>query len=147
MAGLSFNASTVEAKMGMDPVPQGTYRVAIVESEQREPEGKAPYLLIQMQILEGEHKGRNLRTILNLAHEKESVRKMAASELSCICHAVGVLNVQDSVELHNIPMMVDVVVTPPKDGYDAGNRIKKYSSISTTAPGAKAMASSPFAKK
>ena len=148
MAGLNFNAATVAPKMGMDPIPQGTYRVAIVKSEHKEPVGKAPYLYFGFQVIEGEQKGRYINVNLNLEHDKESVRQMAMGELSCICHACGVVTIQDSQDLHNIPMEVDVVVTPPKDGYDAGNKIKQYRSLGQTAQLApKVATNSPFLKK
>ena len=45
---------------------------------------------------------------LNLYNSKPDVREIAERELSRLCHAVGLMDVGDTSELHNIPFMVIV---------------------------------------
>ncbi len=47
-------------------------------------------------------------------------------ELSAICHATGVMRPNDSVELHDIPLVLDVKVAKRNDTGDLTNEIKGY---------------------
>ena len=49
--------------------------------------------------------------------------EIAQRTLSAICHATGRMQVQDSEELHLIPMIADVTVKPPKNGYGESNKV------------------------
>ena len=55
-----------------------------------------------------EFKGRNLWARLNLDNPNEIAVKIARAELSALCRAVGVLEPKDSVELHNLPLVISV---------------------------------------
>jgi hypothetical protein len=50
--------------------------------------------------------------------------EIAQRTLSAICHATGRMQVQDSEELHLIPLMADVQVQPPKNGYGESNKVR-----------------------
>jgi hypothetical protein len=50
--------------------------------------------------------------------------EIAQRTLSAICHATGKMQVTDSEQLHLIPMLADVTVQPPKNGYGESNRIR-----------------------
>jgi hypothetical protein len=69
-----------------------------------------------------------------------------------ICHAVGKMQVEDSEQLHLIPIIADVKVQPPKNGYDASNTLrymaleKQPVSLPVAAPAARpAVAARPAA--
>jgi hypothetical protein len=71
---------------------------------------------------------------------------IAERELSAICHCVGILVPQDSEELHDRPLIVDVIQElNPMSGQQT-NRIKGYSqAVSAPAPKAKPAAPAGFA--
>ena len=128
MANLQgFNAHDVEPKKAFDPIPANRYLACITESEMKPTNsGNGRYLELRFQVLEGEHKGRLLWTRLNLENPKQQTVQIARAELSAICRAVGVMTPKDSVELHNLPLLVTVKVVKRKDTGEPQNRITKY---------------------
>jgi len=66
------------------------------------------------------------RERLHLNHPDPEVVKYARAELADICKAVGVLKPADSVQLHNLPLVVTVKVAPRKDNGELQNRIRGY---------------------
>jgi len=122
-----FNANEVEPKRTFDPLPPGQYLVCITESEMKETNsGNGRYLEFRFQVLEGEFKDRLLWVRLNLENPKQQTVQIARAELSAICRAVGVMTPKDSVELHNLPLLVTVRVVKRKDTGEPQNKITKY---------------------
>ncbi len=68
--------------------------------------------------------GRKLFDRLNLVNANAQTVEIAQRTLSAICHATGRLQVQDSEDLHLIPMLADVTVKPPKNGYGESNKLR-----------------------
>jgi Protein of unknown function (DUF669) len=123
--GTTFDASNVDPTMPFEVLPPGRYLVQIVASEMRPTkDGAGQYLWLELDVLEGEYQGRKLFDRLNLVNPNPTAVEIAQRTLSAICHATGKMQVQDSDELHLIPMMVDVKVQPPKNGYDASNKLR-----------------------
>ena len=52
--------------------------------------------------------------------------KIARGELSAICRAVGVMQPRDSVELHNLPLLITVKLKKREDTGELTNEIKGY---------------------
>ncbi len=75
-------------------------------------------------MLEGAYAGRKLFDRLNLINANPTTVEIAQRTLSAICHAVGKMQVDDSEQLHLIPLIADVKVQPPKNGYDASNTLR-----------------------
>jgi Protein of unknown function (DUF669) len=132
--GTTFDASNVDPTMPFEALPPGHYLVQIVASEMRPTkDGAGQYLWLELDVLEGEYQSRTLFDRLNLVNPNPTAVEIAQRTLSAICHAIGKMQVQDSDELHLIPMMVDVKVRPPKNGYDASNRVR-YLPVEETSP-------------
>jgi hypothetical protein len=141
--GATFDATTVEPNKPFEPLPPGRYLVQIVTSEMRPTkDGMGQYLWLEMDVLEGEFAGRKLFDRLNLVNGNPTTVEIAQRTLSAICHAIGRMQVQDSEELHLVPMIADVKVKPPKDGYDASNTMR-YMPLEQGAPQPAPAASSP----
>jgi hypothetical protein len=128
MANLNgFDASQVEPTASFDPIPAGKYLAAITETEMKPTKnGSGSYLQMTFTVLDGEYKNRVLWARLNLNNPNATAVKIARSELSAICHAVGVLQPRDSVELHNIPLLITVKVKKREDTGELTNEIKGY---------------------
>lgn len=129
MADLSgFDANTVEPAGEFEPIPAGKYVAVITESEMKPTNaGTGNYLQLTLQILEGQYQNRLLWARLNLDNPNETARKIAQGELSAICRAVGVLAPNDSVELHNLPLMINVRCKKRADTGEIVNEVKGYS--------------------
>lgn len=136
MASLKgFNANEVEPNAGFDVIPAAEYVAAIVNSEEKETSaGTGTYHKLEFQILEGAFVNRKLWVNLNLNNPSEEAVKIARGELSAICRAVNVLTPNDTVELHNLPMVIKVGVQKRKDTGEMENRIKGYKPKGGTGP-------------
>lgn len=133
MANLNgFNATEVEPTTSFEPLPAGEYLAAITESEMKPTKsGSGSYLQLTFTVLDGEYKGRILWARLNLNNPNATAVKIARSELSAICHAVGVMQPRDSVDLHNLPLVITVKVKKRSDNDELTNEIKAYAAKGT----------------
>ena len=123
--GATFDASTVDPTATYEVLPPGQYVVQIVQSEMRPTKnGQGQLLALELDVLEGEHAGRKLFDRLNLVNPNAQTVEIAQRTLSAICHATGRMQVQDSEELHLVPMLADVTVQPPKNGYGESNKLR-----------------------
>jgi hypothetical protein len=132
MAQLNFDATKVEPDAGFDTVPVGWYNAAIDESELKPTkDGSGTYLQLRFNILDGQYRGRKLFSRLNIRNASTEAQEIALRQLSAIGHAVGVLHIQDSQQLHGIAMKVKVKIRPASaDGqYEAQNEIIVYKNI------------------
>jgi len=122
--GATFDATTVDRATGFELFPIGKYVVQIVGSEMRATkDGGGQYLWLELDVLEGPLQGRKIFDRLNLVNASAQTVEIAQRTLSAICHATGRLQVQDSAELHLIPMIADVTIKPPKNGYGESNKV------------------------
>ncbi len=129
-----FDATQVEPNAGFDPIPAGKYLAAITESEMKPTKnGSGSYLQLTLTVLDGEHKGRVLWARLNLNNPNATAVKIARAELSAVCHAVGVMQPRDSVELHNIPLLITVKLKKREDTGELTNEIKGFEPKSVAA--------------
>lgn len=127
MAQLNFNASNHEEMDDFSIVPAGEYNVQIVKSELKDTKDKTgKRLIFQFKILNGDYKGRILFTGLNIVNQNKTAEEISKKELTSICKACGKLEIQDTAELHNIPLTVKVKIKPASGNYDEQNQITKY---------------------
>ena len=128
MADLNgFNAREVEPAGTFEPLPAGKYVVVITDSKMKPTKnGAGSFLELTFSVIEGEYEGRQLWARLNLQNPNGTAVKIARGELSAICRAVGVMQPQDSVELHNIPLVITVKCKKRQDTGDITNEVKGY---------------------
>lgn len=127
MATLNFNANDVAPSVGFEPIPEAKYMAIVSESEMKPTKnGNGSYLELVFQVIEGQYKGRQLWTRLNLDNPTAKAVEIAKAELSAICRAVNVMQPQDSVELHNLPLEIDVKCRKRPDTGEITNEIKGY---------------------
>jgi hypothetical protein len=122
-----FDANKVEPATQFEPIPAGKYLAMITASEfKANKAGTGRFLELVFTIIEGEHKNRQLWGRLNLENPNELAMKIAQGELSALCRAVGVLTPGDSVELHNLPLVIKVRCKKRKDTGEISNEIGGY---------------------
>lgn len=146
--GHTFDASQVEPNTPYEVLPPGKYLAQIVASEMRvTKDGNGQYLFIEIDILEGTYAGRKLFDRLNLINANPEAVQIAQRSLSAICRAVGKMQVNDSEQLHLIPLIADVRVRPPKGEYGESNSIRYLprngAPVATAAPSRPAPATAP----
>ena len=122
-----FDARTVEPTADFEPIPAGKYLAMITESEMKpNKSGTGGYLQLTFQILDGPYKNRFVWARLNLNNPNATAVKIAHGELSALCRAVGVLAPNDSLELHNLPLVITVKCRKRQDTGEIQNEIKGY---------------------
>jgi hypothetical protein len=130
--GTTFDATSVEPAKPIEVLPPGRYPAQIVNSKLRvTKDGMGQYLWLELDVLEGPYRSRKLFDRLNLVNANPQTVEIAQRTLSAICHATGRMQVQDSEELHLIPLIADVQVQPPKNGYGETNKIRYLPLAST----------------
>lgn len=116
-----FDARQVEPTSYAPVPPLADYHVVIVDSEPKQNNaGTGGYLEFTLQILDaGPYQNLKVPHRLNLFHPTQATVEMAYRSLSAICHCVGVFNLQDARQLHNIPFMAKI--GPQKDNPQYAN--------------------------
>lgn len=109
-----FDASQIEPSTGSAQFPVGRHPVVIRSSSQQAVKDKPTegMLLLQLEIIDGPHKGVTGPYRLNLWNSSQQAAEIASKQLSAICHVVGTHHLVDKVnmcsELFNKPFVIAV---------------------------------------
>ncbi len=135
--GNAFDSSQHEdMKDGFDPMPAGKYVMVIDESDVLPTQKKnGKYIKLRMRVLNGEYKGRFVWTNINIVNPNPVAVEIAQKELATICRACGKAVIQDTQQLHGIPMVVKLKVTPAKGDYPSKNEPIGYEPTGTNLEG------------
>lgn len=153
MASLNFDATTVQPDTGFELLPAGWYNAMIDESGiNPTKDGVGAYLQLRFSVIDGQYQGRKVFARLNIRNANQTAQEIAYKQLSAIAHSVGVLQVQDSSQLHGIPLKIRVRIRKDPSGqYEDQNEINGYKNINEAvqgqaaafAPAAPAMPAAP----
>ena len=121
MAMLNFDASTVQPdSTSISPVPAGIYVAQVVDSD-----------------------------VKPLKSGNAQAQQIAQAQLSALCHAAGVIRLQDSAMLHNRPVRIRVKVREADGQYAARNDVTGFEAVpggaAPAAPAAPAPSAAPWA--
>lgn len=144
----AFDATQWDPSQSAGQLPIGRHKVIIEESEVKANNANTGgYLALTLQIIEGPSAGSSGVLRLNLYSQNQKAVEIAHRELSAICHVVGVFNVQDSAQLHNLPFMVEVGNQKPTQEQEEKRargeevtlftEVKKVFDVNGNAPGKK----------
>lgn len=121
-----FDALTVDPR-SFEPLPAGNYVVVVTKSEEKDTKAKdGQYLELELEVIDGECKGRKVWDRLTLKHANATAVKIAQARLSSLCRACGVLQPKDSTELHNLPVIAKVKLKKRQDTDELANQIAGY---------------------
>ena len=144
MAILNFNANEVEPSRELDPIPAGKYVAVITDSEMKDTRaGTGRYLQLEFEITDGEYVGRKLWSRLNIENQNAEAVRLARADLSAICRAVNVLTPSDSIDLHNLPLVIKVHCRKDKNTGEITNDIRGYESKANYKPEPKQAPATP----
>lgn len=134
MAQLPLSFNTEDNKEGLDdytPIPAGTVIAQITKSGYKQTKKKdGNYLQLVWKVVHGKYSGRTLFDNLNLDNPNPIAVEIANKCLNSICQACEKVGVQDSEELHGIPIELTISVTPASSTQPASNNIKSYKKYS-----------------
>lgn len=152
-----FDATAVDPAKAFEALPQAKYLATIVNSDRKPTKaGTGERVEFEYEVLEpAEYKGRKVFSGHNLANPNPKAVEIAKRELSAICHAVGVMRPKDSLELHGLPLVIDVRVEKRADTGGLKNEIKGWEPKGTPltkpqplpAAGAPGPGAAPWAKQ
>ena len=134
MAQMNFDANNHEPAGSFVIYDSGIYTVMINGSEFKETKAKkagqasvGSFLQLNLRIADGPHAGGMLIDRINWENENPDAVSIGQGQLSAICRVVGVMQLQDSQQLHGIPFKVEVAKVPRNDDPSKfSNEIKGY---------------------
>jgi len=111
MATISFNAAEVQPS-SFDALPAGTYEAVIANSEAKPMKsGNGMGFNFEFEIISGDCKGRKVFSWITFEHRTSpDAQRIGREQLSAICRAVGVQQLNDTAQLHNLPMTITVAI-------------------------------------
>jgi len=122
----TYNIHEVEPMGNFEPLPADWYRCVITNAEQKPNSKKTgAYLELRIEVIDGQYQGRLVFDRLNLINPNSVAVDIARRSLASIAQAISV-DVKDSVELLDKPLMVKLAVRPAENGYEASNEVKGY---------------------
>ena len=133
----AFNAQQYDPTQGGGSLPVGRHPVIIESSEVKANKANdGGYLQLNLKLIDGPQMGTTGAYRLNLYHSNPQTAEIAHRQLSAICHCVGVFNVQDSGQLHNIPFIIEVGLQKGEEAAQKGyTEVKKVFDINGNEPG------------
>ena len=133
----AFNAQQFDPTQGGGSLPVGRHPVIIESSEVKANKANdGGYLQLNVKLIDGPQTGTTGAYRLNLYHSNPQTAEIAHRQLSAICHCVGVFNVQDSGQLHNIPFIIEVGLQKGEEAAQKGyTEVKKVFDINGNEPG------------
>jgi len=137
-----FNAQQYDPTQSAGSLPIGRHPVIIESSEVKANKANdGGYLQLNLRIIDGPQQGTVGAYRLNLYHTNQQTVEIAHKQLSAICHVLGVFQVTDSSQLHNLPFFVEV---GPQKSDPQYTEVKKVYDMNGNEPG-KAGAPAPAA--
>lgn len=124
-----FDASGIEPTSDFDVLPPAWYVAEVNASDMRpNSKGTGEYLWLEFTIIDGPYAARKVWTQLNLINPSPQAVEIAQRELSGLCRAAGKLRVQDSIELHGIPLEINLKIKNDAE-YGKSNVIRGFREV------------------
>lgn len=124
-----FNAADHDAG-GFEPIPAGTYVAEIVKSEIKDTkDGTGKYISLQFKVIDGDYAKRLVFDMLNIVNKNQTAVEIANRNLKSIILACGHeddYELEDTEDLHGIPMGIRVAIQEATAQWPAKNIIKGY---------------------
>jgi hypothetical protein len=112
----NFNAQQHEPQYGSGggSLPAGKYTVIISKAEAKATkDGTGGMLVLEYKVTSGPHTGSVMTDRLNIWNANAIAAEIGQKQMSAICYVIGQFTIQDTQQLCNIPMQIEV--GPQKD--------------------------------
>lgn len=112
---LSFDANTVQpASADFEPIPGGWYQFVIEKSELKPTKAGTGAMISLMAKVQGPtHANRVVFGNINYQNPNAQAQEIGQRQLSALCHAIGVLNLNNVGQLCGIPFEGRIKITAP----------------------------------
>ena len=123
-----FNAKDSEKMSGFEPVPPQWVIAHVTKSEIKTTASKTgKFINLQWKITAPEAiKGRVFFGLLNIVNQNPIAVEIAQKELASICEAMGIDELEDTDELHDIDVGVKLKVKPGDANWPPKNEAQSY---------------------
>ena len=118
-----FDPAAVEPQA--DVLPAGEYRAVVIESSMDKKDSGAVMLSLTLQIVDGQFQNRKVWESINYVKKDGTVNQIGAGQLSALCRSVGVMNPNDTSDLHNKPFVAKIAIRQD-EGYEPKNTVKSF---------------------
>ena len=117
-------------------IPAGWYEAEIIGSKLKKTKNFKDtgnqYIELKFKILDEAYEGRLVFTNLNIKNTNATAVRIANQDLKRICEACDIDGVlEDTEDLHEIPMMIKLSVKPETSEWPEKNEIKGFKGIRT----------------
>lgn len=131
----AFNATQVDPTQGAGQMPLGRHPVVITDSEIKANKDNAGgHVAFSLRIIDGPNTGQTGAYRLNLYHADAKTAEIANRQLSALCYVTGVMQLQDTQALHNIPFVVEVtqqkLTAEQQTAQASGQQVTPYTQVS-----------------
>lgn len=132
-----FDATKFDPTQGVPSLPVGKHPVVIVNDEVKPTKDNSGGLLeLTVEIADGPSKGMKGAIRLNLYNQSQQAVEIAHRQLSAICHCVGVFQLTDGRQLHNLPFMIEVALQKDPEAAKKGyTEVVRYYDRNGNEPG------------
>jgi hypothetical protein len=133
MAQFSFDTNNVAPRENnYELLPAGWYTAQVTESEivpLKSGQGQA--LKLTFEVLSDGYRNRKVWARLNVRHSGSAqAEQIAQQQLRELCDSIGIVRMQDTVELHNKPVQIKVKVRKSDDPqYEDSNDITGFKAV------------------
>lgn len=133
MATLNFGFTQEEVQAAQNDsyaaLPAGNYVAQVERSEVKQTkDGTGSYLSLGFKILEGDYSGRMLFGNITLTNKNSQAQEIGRKQLIKLSTACGLGHLQDSEQLHGIPVMIKASDSRVYEG-EKQNDIKDYKPV------------------
>ena len=138
MAQFSFDTNNVAPRENnYELLPAGWYTAQVTESEivpLKSGQGQA--LKLTFEVLSDGYRNRKVWARLNVRHSGSAqAEQIAQQQLRELCDSIGIVRMQDTVELHNKPVQIKVKVRKSDDPqYEDQNEVVGFKPVGAGAP-------------
>ena len=127
MASLVFDATTVAPQVTYTPIPAGIYTTAIIDSDVKPTKSGGTQAVFTLQVVDGPFAGRKVFARINVRNPSPEAERIGQSQLSALQHACGVLQMQDTCQLHGKVVRARITVRKDETGqYGDSNEVKGF---------------------
>ncbi len=130
--GMNFNAREVDPHTPFEAVSEGWHKVEIKTGDVARNDGEQGRRLnLGFKVLEGPDAGKAPRLGMQFVHSNPQTQRIGASQVSAICHATNVLDLQDASQLFG--KIVEIMFRAKPERYTDADGIE----VAKGTPGAK----------
>lgn len=107
-----YSQAKADAAPDFSPAPEGNYTVMITEAEMKPTQSGGQRLALDIEIVDGEHKGKKFWDSLNLVNQSAVAEGIAQRSFAQICQGIGLdpSKVTDTSEIKMKPFAVKLKI-------------------------------------